>query len=96
VILLQRKTKTKLDKTMDGKKLAAGNYVMSMVSEGKTASIPSSPSSSVCERKQFIFAADPKRFTIETAGLGRFLHDRALRWIPAKPVQSPPLLTPNF
>jgi hypothetical protein len=96
VILLQRKTKTKLDKTMDGKKLAAGNYVMSMVSEGKTASIPSSPSSSVCERKQFIFAADPKRFTIETAGLGRFLHDRAVRWIPAKPVQSPPLLTPNF
>jgi hypothetical protein len=81
---------------MDGKKLAAGNYVMSMVSEGKTASIPSSPSSSVCERKQFIFAADPKRFTIETAGLGRFLHDRAVRWIPAKPVQSPPLLTPNF
>jgi hypothetical protein len=24
---------------MDGKKLAAGNYVMSVVSEGKTASI---------------------------------------------------------
>jgi len=24
---------------MDGKKLAAGNYVMSLVSEGKTASI---------------------------------------------------------
>jgi hypothetical protein len=39
VILLQGKTKTNLDKTMDGKKLAAGNYVMSMVSEGKTASI---------------------------------------------------------
>jgi hypothetical protein len=28
-----------LDRTMDGKKLATGNYVMSMVSEGKTASI---------------------------------------------------------
>jgi hypothetical protein len=39
VILLQGKTKTNLDKTMDGKKLAAGNYVMSVVSEGKTASI---------------------------------------------------------
>jgi hypothetical protein len=39
VILLQGKTETNLDKTMDGKKLAAGNYVMSVVSEGKTASI---------------------------------------------------------
>ena len=39
VILLQGKTKTNLDKTMDGKKLAAGNYVMSVASEGKTASI---------------------------------------------------------
>ena len=39
VILLQGKTKTNLDKTMDGKKLAAGKYVMSVVSEGKTASI---------------------------------------------------------
>ncbi len=39
VILLQGKTKTNLDKTMDGKKLAAGNYVMSVVTEGKTASI---------------------------------------------------------
>jgi hypothetical protein len=39
VILLQGKTKTNLDKTMDGKKLAAGNYIVSVVSEGKTASI---------------------------------------------------------
>jgi len=39
VILLQGKTKTNLDKTMDGKKLAPGNYIMSVVSEGKTASI---------------------------------------------------------
>jgi len=39
VILLQGKTKTNLDKTMDGKRLAAGNYVLSVVSEGKTASI---------------------------------------------------------
>jgi len=39
VILLQGKTKTNLDKTMDGKKLPAGNYLMSVVSEGKTASI---------------------------------------------------------
>ena len=37
VILLQGKTN--LDKTMDGKKLAPGNYIMSVVSEGKTASI---------------------------------------------------------
>jgi hypothetical protein len=39
VILLQGKTKTNLDKTMDGKKLPTGNYIMSVVSEGKTASI---------------------------------------------------------
>ena len=39
VILLQGKTKTNIDKTMDGKKLSAGNYIMSVVSEGKTASI---------------------------------------------------------
>jgi hypothetical protein len=39
VILLQGKNKTNIDKTMDGKKLSAGNYVMSVVSEGKTASI---------------------------------------------------------
>jgi len=39
VILLQGKTKTSLALTMDGKKLAPGNYVMSVVSEGKTASI---------------------------------------------------------
>ena len=39
VILLQGKTKTTIDKTMDGKKLSPGNYVMSVVSEGKTASI---------------------------------------------------------
>jgi hypothetical protein len=39
VILLQGKTKTNLDKTMDERKLAAGNYVLSVVSEGKTASI---------------------------------------------------------
>ena len=31
--------RSNLDKTMDGKKLAAGNYLMSVVSEGKTASI---------------------------------------------------------
>jgi len=39
VILLQGKTKTTIDKTMDGKKLPAGHYIMSVVSEGKTASI---------------------------------------------------------
>jgi hypothetical protein len=39
VILLQGKTKTTIEKTMDGKKLSAGNYIMSVVSEGKTASI---------------------------------------------------------
>jgi hypothetical protein len=36
VILLQGKTETNLDKTMDGKKLVPGNYIMSVVSEGKT------------------------------------------------------------
>jgi hypothetical protein len=39
VILLQGKTKTNLDKTMDGRKLPAENYIMRVVSEGKTASI---------------------------------------------------------
>jgi len=39
VILLQAKTKTNIDKTMDGKNLPSGNYIMSVVSEGKTASI---------------------------------------------------------
>jgi hypothetical protein len=39
VIFLQGKTKTNIDKTMDGKKLPRGNYIMSVVSEGKTASI---------------------------------------------------------
>jgi hypothetical protein len=39
VILLQGKNKTNIDKTMDGKKLPAGSYIMSVVSEGKTASI---------------------------------------------------------
>ena len=45
---------------------------------------------------ELFFATEPKCFTIETAGLGRFLHDRAVGWISAKPVQSLPLLTPNF
>jgi hypothetical protein len=39
VILLEGKTKTNIDKTIDGKKLSAGNYIMSVVSEGKTANI---------------------------------------------------------
>ena len=39
VFLLQGKTKTTIDKTMDGKKLSPGNYIMSVVREGKTASI---------------------------------------------------------
>src|SRR5439155_26802319 len=39
VILLEGKTKTNIDKTMDAKKLPAGNYIMSVVSEGKTANI---------------------------------------------------------
>jgi len=39
VILLQGKTKATIDKTVDGKKLSPRNYVMSVVSEGKTASI---------------------------------------------------------
>jgi len=39
VILLQIKTKTTIDKTMDGKKLSAGDYIMSVISESKTASI---------------------------------------------------------
>jgi hypothetical protein len=38
-ILLQGKTKTNINKAMDGKKLSAGNYIMSVVSQGKTASI---------------------------------------------------------
>ena len=39
VIVVQTGTKTSLDKTMDGKKLAAGTYLMALVTEGKTASV---------------------------------------------------------
>lgn len=39
IILLQGTTKGALDKTMDKKKLAAGNYYLSVVADGKTASI---------------------------------------------------------
>ena len=46
VILLQGKTKTNLDKTMDGKKLAAGNYVMSVVAKARLPAF-SSPLSRV-------------------------------------------------
>ena len=45
-ILLQGKTKTNLDNTMDGKKLAAGNYGMSLVNEARLPAA-SSPSSRV-------------------------------------------------
>jgi hypothetical protein len=38
IILIQGR-KTTLDKTMDGAKLAAGNYMMSVVAEGKSASV---------------------------------------------------------
>ena len=39
VILLQNTQKSALDKTLDGQKLKAGNYILSVVAEGKTASI---------------------------------------------------------
>ena len=39
IILLQGTTKGALDKTMDKKKLAAGKYFLSIVADGKTASI---------------------------------------------------------
>ena len=39
VLLIQNGNKTTLDKTMDGQKLAAGSYLMSVVAEGRTASI---------------------------------------------------------
>jgi hypothetical protein len=39
VILLQGTTKSALDKSMDKRKFAAGNYLLSVVAEGKTASI---------------------------------------------------------
>ena len=39
VILLQKTNKGSLDKTLDGKKLAAGKYFLSVVADGKTASI---------------------------------------------------------
>lgn len=39
VILIQGGNKTTLDKTMDGKKLAPGNYLLAAVAEGKTASV---------------------------------------------------------
>jgi hypothetical protein len=39
VILLQGTNKSALDKSMDKRKFAAGNYLLSVVAEGKTASI---------------------------------------------------------
>jgi hypothetical protein len=39
VILLQGTNKGALDKSMDKRKFAAGNYLLSVVAEGKTASI---------------------------------------------------------
>jgi hypothetical protein len=39
IILIQGGNKTTLEKTMDGTKLAAGNYMMSVVAEGKSASV---------------------------------------------------------
>lgn len=39
VILLQGTNKGALNQTMDKRKLEAGNYIMSVVAEGKTASI---------------------------------------------------------
>jgi hypothetical protein len=92
VILLQGKTKTNLDKTMDGKKLGPGNYVMSVVSEGKTASILLTIKYG--SRADTTFCGGSELLTIETAG--RFHHDLAVRSITAKSMQSPPLPTPIF
>jgi len=39
IIVIQGSNKTTLDKTMDGKKLASGNYLLAAVAEGKTASV---------------------------------------------------------
>ncbi len=39
IIVIQNGNKTTLDKTMDGKKLAPGNYLMAVVAEGKTSSV---------------------------------------------------------
>ena len=39
VLIIQSGTQTTLDKTMDNKKLAPGNYLMAIVAEGKTASV---------------------------------------------------------
>ena len=39
VLMIQSGNKTTLDKTMDGKKLTPGSYLMALVTEGKTASV---------------------------------------------------------
>ncbi len=39
VLIIQSGTKTTLDKTMDNQKLAPGSYLVSIVAEGKTASV---------------------------------------------------------
>ena len=39
IIVIQSGNKTTLAKTMDGKKLAPGNYLMAVVAEGKSASV---------------------------------------------------------
>src|SRR5215216_6436046 len=77
VILLQGKTKTNLDKTMDGKKLAAGNYVMSVVSEGKCQHSLDRKLASPGEND--FLGTHLKCFMAETARLRRFLHERAVR-----------------
>jgi hypothetical protein len=59
VILLQGKTKTTIDKTMDGKKLPSGNYIMSMVNEGKTASILFTIKYHLSARNDSFFATPP-------------------------------------
>ena len=39
IIIIQSGNKTTLDKTMDGKKLAPGNYLLAAVAEGKTSTV---------------------------------------------------------
>jgi hypothetical protein len=96
VILLQGKTKTE-PRQNNGWKEARGRKLRHERGKRRQdCQYPRHHQVAFVRENDLLFAADPKCFTIETAGGGRFLHDRAARWIPAKPVQSPPLLTPNF
>jgi hypothetical protein len=64
VILLQGKTKTNLDKTMDGKKLASGNLHHERGKRRQACRYPRHHQVAFMRENDLFFAADPKYFTM--------------------------------